>query len=90
MSGDRDGPASDSPAHDRRRTKNPVRRLALLVVAVGAALFAYGIAGDRETPYASRELVQVLPGEVTALGYGVGNRSIDARTGLPSPRSQSG
>ena len=24
------------------------------------------------------------------MGYGVGNRDVDARTGLPSPRSQSG
>jgi multidrug resistance efflux pump len=24
------------------------------------------------------------------VGYGVGNRDVDARTGLPSPRSQSG
>jgi multidrug resistance efflux pump len=33
---------------------------------------------------------RVLTGRVTALGYGVGNRSVDARTGLPSPRAQSG
>jgi multidrug resistance efflux pump len=33
---------------------------------------------------------RVIPGKVSALGYGVGNRSTDARTGLPSPRTQSG
>ena len=33
---------------------------------------------------------RVLKGRVAAHGYGVGNRSIDARTGLPSPRTQSG
>ncbi|WP_244479597.1 HlyD family secretion protein [Methylobacterium sp. Leaf111] len=33
---------------------------------------------------------RVLAGKVGALGYGVGNRSVDVRTGLPSPRSQSG
>jgi multidrug resistance efflux pump len=33
---------------------------------------------------------RVIPGRVASIGYGVGNRSVDARTGLPSPRSQSG
>lgn len=33
---------------------------------------------------------RVVSGRVTSLGYGVGNRSVDARTGLPSPRTQSG
>jgi multidrug resistance efflux pump len=33
---------------------------------------------------------RVLAGRVAALGYGVGNRSVDARTGLPNPRIQSG
>ena len=33
---------------------------------------------------------RVLAGRVSALGYGVGNRSVDARTGLPTPRNQSG
>jgi multidrug resistance efflux pump len=33
---------------------------------------------------------RVIKGRVAALGYGVGNRSVDARTGLPSPRTQSG
>lgn len=33
---------------------------------------------------------RVVQGRVAALGYGVGNRSVDAHTGLPSPRSQSG
>jgi multidrug resistance efflux pump len=33
---------------------------------------------------------RVLTGRVVSLGYGVGNRSIDLSTGLPSPRAQSG
>ena len=33
---------------------------------------------------------RILAGRVSAVGYGVGNRDVDARTGLPSPRSQSG
>lgn len=33
---------------------------------------------------------RVVQGRVAALGYGVGNRSVDAQTGLPNPRSQSG
>jgi multidrug resistance efflux pump len=33
---------------------------------------------------------RVFAGRVSAVGYGVGNRDVDARTGLPSPRSQSG
>jgi multidrug resistance efflux pump len=33
---------------------------------------------------------RVFAGRVAVLGYGVGNRSVDARTGLPSPRTQSG
>lgn len=60
MSGDResDGSAPGSPAQSQSRPKNPVRRVTLVVVAIGAALFAYGIAGDRETPYTSQGLVQ--------------------------------
>ncbi len=33
---------------------------------------------------------RVISGRVAALGYAVGTRRIDARTGLPAPRSQSG
>jgi multidrug resistance efflux pump len=33
---------------------------------------------------------RVLSGRVASLGYGVSNRSVDERTGLPSPRNQSG
>lgn len=33
---------------------------------------------------------RVFAGRVTAVGYAVGNRSVDPRTGLPNPRSQSG
>jgi multidrug resistance efflux pump len=31
---------------------------------------------------------RVVTGRVTALGYGVGNRSVDTRTGLPNPHTQ--
>jgi multidrug resistance efflux pump len=40
------------------RPKNPVRRLTLIVIVIGAALFAYGIAADRFTPYTAQGLVQ--------------------------------
>ena len=33
---------------------------------------------------------RVFAGRVSAVGYGVGNRDVDPRTGLPAPRSQSG
>ena len=33
---------------------------------------------------------RIFAGRVSAVGYGVANRDVDARTGLPSPRSQSG
>jgi len=33
---------------------------------------------------------RVIPGRIASIGYGVGNRSVDARTGLPNPHSQSG
>ena len=53
MSADREGDGSvpDFPAQRQSPAKNPVRRVTLAVVALGAVLFAYGIAGDRETPY---------------------------------------
>ena len=31
---------------------------------------------------------RLVTGRVTALGYGAGNRSVDTRTGLPNPRTQ--
>lgn len=60
ISGNRDGEGSapDPPTHAQGRANNPVRRLTLIVVALGAALFAYGIVGDRQTPYTSQGLVQ--------------------------------
>jgi multidrug resistance efflux pump len=33
---------------------------------------------------------RIFSGRVSAVGYGVGNRDVDARTGLPAPRKQSG
>ncbi|WP_147027828.1 HlyD family secretion protein [Methylobacterium oxalidis] len=66
----------DPPAQSRTRTRNPVRRITLVVIAIGAALFAYGIAADRETPYTSQGLVQAylvriapeVAGKVTEVG----------------------
>jgi multidrug resistance efflux pump len=56
-------PASDlsppsQPAGEVTRPRNPVRRVTLIVIAIGAALFAYGIAADRITPYTDEGLVQ--------------------------------
>lgn len=39
-------------------TTNPVRRLTLIVIGVGIALFSYGLIADRLTPYTSQALVQ--------------------------------
>lgn len=50
--------ASPSPPDAPPPTKSPVRRLTLMVVVLCAALFAYGIAADRSTPYSSQGLVQ--------------------------------
>ncbi|WP_244472630.1 HlyD family secretion protein [Methylobacterium sp. Leaf89] len=66
----------DFPANRQSPAKNAVRRITLVVVAVGAILFAYGIAGDRETPYSAQGLVQAylvriapeVAGKVTEVG----------------------
>jgi multidrug resistance efflux pump len=78
MSADREGDGSvpDFPAQRQSPAKNPVRRVTLAVVALGAVLFAYGIAGDRETPYTAQGLVQAylvriapeVAGKVTEVG----------------------
>lgn len=56
--GEGDGSTPNLPAPGPSRSKNPVRRVSLIVVALGAALFAYGIVGDRQTPFTSQGLVQ--------------------------------
>ncbi|KQU20753.1 hypothetical protein ASG63_23155 [Methylobacterium sp. Leaf94] len=78
ISEDHEGDSSvrDPPAHRQSPRKNPVRRITLVVVALGAILFAYGIAGDRETPYTAQGLVQAylvriapeVAGKVTEVG----------------------
>ena len=44
-------PPSLTPAARTQPPANPVRRLTLIVMAIGAVLFLYGIAADRITPY---------------------------------------
>ncbi|KQP73171.1 hypothetical protein ASF41_18645 [Methylobacterium sp. Leaf111] len=78
ISEDHEGDSSvrDPPAHRQSPRKNPVRRITLVVVALGAILFVYGIAGDRETPYTAQGLVQAylvriapeVAGKVTEVG----------------------
>jgi multidrug resistance efflux pump len=91
MSADREGNGSvpDLPVHRESPTKNPVRRVTLLVVTLGVVLFAYGIAGDRETPYTSQGLVQAylvriapeVAGRVTEVGVRTDQR-VEAGTVL--------
>jgi hypothetical protein len=40
-----------------------VRRVTLIVIAIGAVLFLYGIAADRLTPYTAQGLVQAISGQ---------------------------
>ena len=49
---------SSTPAARTKPPANPVRRLTLIVMAVGVVLFLYGIAADRITPYTAQALVQ--------------------------------
>jgi multidrug resistance efflux pump len=51
-------PSSPTPAAKTQLPANPVRRLTLVVMAIGATLFVYGIAADRITPYTAQALVQ--------------------------------
>jgi multidrug resistance efflux pump len=62
--------------------KNPVRRVTLIVIAIGAVLFFYGVAGDRFTPYSAQGLVQAylvkiapeVGGKVIEVGVGTDQR----------------
>jgi multidrug resistance efflux pump len=51
-------PSSPAPAAKTQPPANPVRRLTLIVMAIGIVLFTYGIAADRITPYTAQALVQ--------------------------------
>ena len=50
--------SSPAPAAKTQPPTNPVRRLTLIVIAIGAVFFLYGIAADRVTPYTAQALVQ--------------------------------
>lgn len=59
-------------------SKNPVRRVTLMVIATGAVLFFYGIAADRFTPYTSQGLVQAY---LVKIAPEVGGRVIEVGVG---------
>lgn len=75
---DESSPAPPAPPRER----NPVRGVTLAVVAIGASLFAYGIAADRATPYTAQGLVQAylvriapeVAGRVVEIGVGTDQR----------------
>lgn len=46
------------PEAQRPAPRNPVRRVALAVIAIGAVYFAYSIVADRLTPYTAQATVQ--------------------------------
>jgi multidrug resistance efflux pump len=49
-------PSADSPPV--KQPRNPVRRVTLTVLLIGAVYFAYSIVADRATPYTSQATVQ--------------------------------
>lgn len=57
---------------------NPVRRLTLIVIAIGAVLFFYGIAADRVTPYTAQALMQAY---LVRIAPEVGGRVIEVGVG---------
>ncbi len=75
-------PAVATPKAETRPPANPVRRLTLIVMAIGAVLFLYGIAADRITPYTAQALVQAylvkiapeVGGRVIEIGIGTDQR----------------
>ena len=75
-------PSNPAPPALTQPPVNPVRRLTLIVMAIAAALFLYGIAADRSTPYTSQALVQAylvkiapeVSGRVTEVGVGTDQR----------------
>src|SRR3546814_3349405 len=54
--------------------RNPVRRVTLIVIAVGVVLFLYGIAADRYTPYTAQGLAQAY---LVKIAPEVGGRVIE-------------
>ena len=75
-------PSNPTPAAKTQPPANPVRRLTLIVMAIGAVLFFYGIAADRITPYTAQALVQAylvkiapeVGGRVIEIGVGTDQR----------------
>src|SRR5688500_18466933 len=67
-------PASPTPAAKMQPPANPVRRVTLIVMAIGITLFAYGIAADRITPYTAQALVQAY---LVKIAPEVGGRVIE-------------
>lgn len=83
-------PSTSAQAADEAQPpKNPVRRATLIVIALGAVLFFYGIVADRTTPYTAQGLVQAylvkiapeVGGRVIEVGVGTDQR-VDAGTVL--------
>lgn len=69
--------ASQCPApapHRPPPSRNPVRRLTLIVVAACAVLFLYGIVADRYTPYTAQGLTQAY---LVRIAPEVGGRVIE-------------
>jgi len=72
--------APDAPSEEPSKAApaNPMRRPALIVVALAAVFFAYGLIADRLTPYTSQATVQAyvvkiapeIAGKVAELGVG--------------------
>ena len=71
-------PESPAPAAKTQPPANPVRRLTLIVMAIGIVLFTYGIAADRITPYTAQALVQAY---LVKIAPEVGGRVIEVGVG---------
>src|SRR3546814_6672217 len=70
------GASAPGPAPDKAPTpRNTVRRVTLIVIAVGVVLFLYGIAADRYTPYTAQGLAQAY---LVKIAPEVGGRVIEA------------
>lgn len=74
---DKTAPEPSPPARTGS-APNPVRRLTLIVIAIGAVLFFYGIAADRVTPYTSQALLQAY---LVKIAPEVGGRVIEVGVG---------
>jgi multidrug efflux pump subunit AcrA (membrane-fusion protein) len=66
-------PSIPTPAA-KTQPPNPVRRLTLIVIAIGAVFFVYGIAADRITPFTAQALV---PAYLVRIAPEVGGRVIE-------------